>query len=151
MSTDSAWFAAKNIVGYGLPIIAKVMGIKGRGIPATPSADSYMIDTLNDVWNFYYEVYTPNKKDLISIDVYLNTFGYASNRVGKPNTNNRERWNYVKLKWCNFSRANMSADVIAQVKSIFERGVFLWHGAENVNNYVNQNGTPKKNEVIDNA
>lgn len=148
---NEAMFGAKNAIGYGLPILAKVLGIRGSGLPKTPMAQSYALDTLDNTWSYYYELYTPNKKDLISIDNYLNTFGYASNRIGKPNTNTRERWNYVKLKWCNFSRANMSADVIAQVKAIFERGVFLWHGAENVNNYVNVNGTPKKNEVNNNA
>lgn len=128
-------------------VIERLYGINSSSMPKVPSSDSYVIDQLNGTWTFYYELYTPNKKDMRNIDVYLNTFGYASNRVGKPNYNTREKWNYVKTKWCNLKDSRCPTDALVAIKNIVNNGIMFWHNEENVNNYVNSGGYPIANEV----
>lgn len=67
---------------------------------------------------------------------YFDAFGYASNRVGVPNMNNRSRYNYVR---CN--SVNIYGDVpqehLAVIRNMFLNGVTFWHDWDNVGEYGN--------------
>lgn len=122
-------------------------GAKGRKVNETNSL-SGVIDNINGYYSYSYEIYAPKYQDIVNLDVYLNTFGYASNRVGMPNTNNRQKWNYVKTKWCNLKNSRCPTDALIDIKEIVNNGIMFWHGETNVNNYVLTNGKPNPNEVV---
>ena len=119
----------------------------GKSMSDVPSIGSTVIDNINGYYTFGYEIYTPNTKDIISLDNYLNTFGYASNRIGKPNYNTRKKWNYVKTKLCNLKDSRCPTETLVAIKGIINNGIMFWHGEENVYNYVLPNGKPNPNEV----
>lgn len=75
------------------------------------------------------------------IDLASNHFkyyGFAVNRFGVPNMNNRQSWNFVKLANANI-KGNFYQNDIEQVKNIFEKGVTLWH-TNDMMNYNLENG-----------
>ena len=72
------------------------------------------------------------------IDNYFDMYGYKTNRVKTPNTNNRSNWNYVKT-----INANIIGDVpqedMQELKNIFNHGVTLWHNASTFLDYSQTN------------
>lgn len=71
------------------------------------------------------------------IDDFFSIQGYQVNRVKTPNLTGRQNWNYVKTKECQVrSKPTKScpAQVINDLKSIFNSGVTLWHTGD-IGNY----------------
>lgn len=59
-------------------------------------------------------------------DNYLSMFGYATNRVKLPNRTGRRNWNYVKTIGC-YIEADIPQDDLAEIKSMFDNGITIWH------------------------
>lgn len=72
------------------------------------------------------------------IDKYFDMFGYATNELKVPNTNNRPNWNYVKTLNCNIN-ANIPQMDLAEIKELFNSGITLWHNIANFKNYAANN------------
>lgn len=57
---------------------------------------------------------------------YFMKFGYKCNRVKIPNTLSRHRFNFLKTINCEFT-GDIPQDDLSALKSIFDKGVTLWH------------------------
>lgn len=68
-----------------------------------------------------------------SIDSYFDMYGYATKRVKQPNLRGRTSWNFVKTLDCGIS-GNADLAQLAQLRTIFDNGVTLWH-TDDVGNY----------------
>ena len=67
------------------------------------------------------------------IDSFFDVYGYPINRVATPSIHSRSTWNYVKTAGCGFTGAVDLAQ-LQQIRSIFNRGVTLWH-TDDIGNY----------------
>lgn len=67
-------------------------------------------------------------------DEYFSMFGYATNRVKVPNLFGRRNWNYVKTIGCYIEGDIPQADM-QEIKSMFDRGITLWHNPANFADY----------------
>lgn len=74
------------------------------------------------------------RENIEMIDNYFSMYGYKVNVCKKPQFNSRSIFNYVKTGGCN---ATGSCPQIAldTVKAMFDNGVTIWHGLNNVYNY----------------
>ena len=73
-----------------------------------------------------------------SADDFLSTFGYKTNRVKVPNITGRRNWNYVKTVGC-YIEANIPQDDLAEIKSMFDNGITLWHNPATFADYSQAN------------
>lgn len=67
------------------------------------------------------------------IDEYFDMYGYATNRVKKPNLFGRKSWNYVKCINAQI-KGNIPADDLSRIVQIFNDGCTFWH-TDDVGNY----------------
>lgn len=67
-------------------------------------------------------------------DEFLNQFGYKCNRVKVPNITGRRNWNYVKTVGCYIDGDIPQADM-QEIKTMFDRGITLWHNPLFFGNY----------------
>lgn len=72
------------------------------------------------------------------IDDYLSMFGYATNRVKLPNITGRRNWNYVKTVGC-YIEADIPQDDLAEIKSMFDNGITIWHNPSTFADYSQNN------------
>ena len=72
------------------------------------------------------------------IDNYFTMYGYKTNLLKIPNTNNRSNWNYVKT-----INANLIGDIpqndMQEIKQMFDNGITLWHNASHFLDYSQSN------------
>lgn len=61
-----------------------------------------------------------------AIDQYFSQFGYKCNLVKLPNVTGRRNWNYVKTVGC-YIEADIPQEDLAEIKSMFDRGITIWH------------------------
>lgn len=67
------------------------------------------------------------------IDDYLSAFGYKVCRIKQPNITGRSSWNFVKTIDCVID-GNAPDYAIKNIRTLFDRGVTLWHNND-VGNY----------------
>lgn len=67
------------------------------------------------------------------VDDFLSIYGYQTNIVKVPNISNRSIWNYVKTRDCSLS--NCPSNYNRALSDIFNKGVFIWHNAQNVGKF----------------
>lgn len=72
------------------------------------------------------------------IDDYFSAFGYRVNSLKVPNITGRANWNYVKTVGCNVIGDVPQTD-IEEIKSMFDRGVTIWHNAATFLDYSQNN------------
>lgn len=72
------------------------------------------------------------------IDKYFSMFGYQVNTVKIPNITGRTNWNYVKTIGC-YIEANIPQDDLAEIKSMFDKGITLWHNPTTFADYTQSN------------
>lgn len=106
------------------------------------SGASYINYTRNTVGFIFYK-YKVRKEFAKIIDGYFNMFGYATNRVKKPNVNARPWWNYVKTVGCKLS-GSVPAEDMRIIESLFDRGITFWNknAQFGVYDYNVQNNSP---------
>ena len=71
-------------------------------------------------------------------DKYFNMFGYKVNTVKIPNITGRTNWNYVKTIGC-YIQADIPQDDLAEIKSMFDKGITLWHNPTTFADYTQSN------------
>lgn len=54
-------------------------------------------------------------------------YGYACNKLKKPNLTGRESWNYVKTNNV-ILKGSMPVDAMDRIKQMFNNGIRFWHG-----------------------
>ena len=74
------------------------------------------------------------------IDLYFDMYGYKTNMVKIPNTNNRPKWNYVKTIGSNII-ADIPQKDLDLIKKMFDMGVTLWHDSAHFLDYSQNNRT----------
>lgn len=102
--------------------------------PQAKGNTSSFINMANEIKGFQFYHVQISREFALIIDDYFNMFGYATNRVKKPNTNSRPHWNYVKTINCNL-KGSVPANDIAKIKSVYDRGVTFWKNGLNLGNY----------------
>jgi hypothetical protein len=68
------------------------------------------------------------------LDMFFDMYGYKTNKVKVPNVSGRPYWNYVKTIDCNIT-GDVPAQDMTALKNIFNSGVTIWHGSNNVADY----------------
>ena len=72
------------------------------------------------------------------IDEFFSQYGYKSNRVKVPNITGRRNWNYVKTVGC-YIEADIPQDDLAEIKSMFDKGITFWHNPATFADYSQNN------------
>ena len=76
-------------------------------------------------------------EDMVRIDNFFSTYGYAINDVKKPNISGRAFWNFVQTKGANIV-GDMPASSKDAIARIFDGGIFFWNyarGNANIGNF----------------
>lgn len=105
---------------------AKYQDLKSAPASTSPGTSDFFIDMCFD--NLYPSLYYKqiDTQFLQTIGDYFMKFGYKCNRVKIPNTLSRHRFNYLKTINCEFT-GDIPQDDLSALKSIFDKGVTLWH------------------------
>lgn len=82
--------------------------------------------------------YTIKRQFAERIDKYFDMYGYLTNQVKIPNTNNRPKWNYVKTIGANIL-ANIPQMDLQEIKDMFDNGLTLWHNTSTFLDYSQSN------------
>lgn len=78
--------------------------------------------------------FAPTPEEFKRVDDFFSMFGYAINRIDMPKFKNRTYWDYLKTMDINID-GNIPQDDVEELKSIFNKGITVWHGnsASNTN------------------
>ena len=74
------------------------------------------------------------------IDEYFSMYGYKINRVETPVLRTRTNWNYIKTNDIEILSLSTPQSNLDEIKSIFNRGVTVWHSYDNMFSYNLPNG-----------
>lgn len=107
--------------------------IQSRG---NTNAGDVTFSTGNTDFNIYYKSIKDEYAKII--DDYFQIYGYKVNSLKIPNLTNRENWNYVKTIDCNFD-GNIPQVDMNIIKSMFDKGVTLWHNPNTMYDYSQSN------------
>lgn len=116
---------------------------KQQDIDNTPPSISNMGgDTYFSLGNQYQGVYVlwkrikPEYQEILG-DFFIK-YGYKYNRIGTPNLNTRQSFNFVKTIDCLID-AQAPQDELVNLQNIFNNGITLWH-VDDIGNYNLGNG-----------
>ena len=82
--------------------------------------------------------YNIKKQFAERIDLYFDMYGYYTNKLKVPNTNNRKNWNYVKTINC-IIESSIPQNDLDIIKNMFDNGITLWHNPETFMDYSQDN------------
>lgn len=82
--------------------------------------------------------YTIKSQFAKRIDKYFDMYGYLTNELKVPNTNNRPNWNYIQTIGANILGDIPEEDLI-KIKSYFDNGITLWHNPNTFLDYSQNN------------
>lgn len=68
------------------------------------------------------------------VDDYFTKYGYTIGRIGKPITNARPHWTYVKTNGCAI-RGGVPIDDTKKICAIYDNGITFWKKGSEVGNY----------------
>lgn len=88
----------------------------------------------NDMVDFFIMIKTIRPEIAKSIDDYFDKFGYATQRVKKPNIYCRPFWSYTKTVGCKI-KGSIPSDDAKKICSIYDNGITFWKDGESVGNY----------------
>lgn len=91
--------------------------------------------------------YYVNPTDAKVIDDFFSTYGYATKKIKVPNRNVRQHWTYTKTIGCNVS-GNAPAEDVAQICSIYDKGITWWRYGIEVGKYLDEYGNMKTNAPL---
>mgnify|MGYP002525697565 CR=1 FL=1 len=129
-----------NYVGAGSSLLSSIGGVMAQRYQAQVHPDQAKGNTnSSDVlvgWQRYYTVNCMSVRAEVArtIDDFFSMFGYRVNRVKLPNITGRRNWNYVKTNGC-YIDADIPQDDLAEIKSMFDKGITLWHNASTFADY----------------
>lgn len=94
------------------------------------------------IQNFYFYLMGVQKEYAKRIDDYFSTYGYKVNEFKVPNLTSRPHWNYIQTVDANIEGSFPDLH-IEKLKSIFNKGITIWHNGNDVNDYSLDNGVSK--------
>ena len=68
------------------------------------------------------------------IDDFFTRYGYAVNKLKKPNLDSRPHWNYVQLREPNIT-GSIPVWAMSAIKAIFSAGITLWKNGDEIGDY----------------
>ena len=85
--------------------------------------------------NIYGHIYKYQyKADVMErIGYYFHQFGYAQNKLMKPNLRSRKNFNYIKTNSVNLKAEGVPHEHLQELEAIYNRGVTIWHTDRNAN------------------
>lgn len=129
------------IAGVALGAFSGAVNILSQGYQASIKADeckgsisSGSNKVSNGRMNFYFGRMTVTRQQAMILDDYFNRFGYATNRLKKPNRNSRPHWNYVKTQGCTLT-GSIPSDDMGKICSIYDNGITFWKNGNEVGSY----------------
>ena len=105
---------------------AKLQDLRSSPSSYSNGASDFYIDLVNNNLQpklYYKQIDT---QFLQILGDYFMKFGYKCNRVKVPDTLSRHRFNFLKTINCEFT-GDIPQDDLSALKSIFDKGVTLWH------------------------
>ena len=136
--------ASGNIVGGATSLLSSIGGIMAQKYQAQVHPDQAKGNTNSSdilpAWQRYFTVDCMSIRAEVArtIDDYFSMFGYKVNRVKVPNIFGRRNWNYVKTIGC-YIDADIPQDDLSEIKSMFDKGITLWHHAATFADYSQNN------------
>ena len=100
--------------------------VRGSISSSTQALNSGMYQT-------WFRVYRPRAEIAKAIDDFFSIYGYRVGEIKVPNMTGRKSWNYVKTNGAGVV-GDVPSPVLAQVNSLFDRGITFWH-TNDVGNY----------------
>lgn len=79
--------------------------------------------------------------EMVKIDNFLTTYGYAINDIKTPQLHNRPHWNFLQTRDC-VVLGDMPASSKMAISKIFDGGIFLWNyqdGNSGIGNFSRKN------------
>lgn len=138
---DSSLAGGFSVASANNTIISQVSSVLTQAYRASIAADISKGSTNNGCANvanhkqqFYYGRCSITRYYARIIDDYFTMFGYATNRLKKPNRNSRPHWNYVKTVGAVLT-GSVPADDMKKLCSIYDTGVTFWKNGSEVGNY----------------
>ena len=74
----------------------------------------------------------------VIIDKFFDLFGYKVNELKIPNLTSRPYWNFIKTQSCEI-HGDIPQEHLSVLKSIFDKGITLWHDASHYLDYSQNN------------
>lgn len=133
-----------NYVGAASSLLSSVGGVMAQRYQAQVHPDQAKGNTnSSDIlvgWERYYTADCMSVRAEVArtIDDFFTMFGYKVNRVKMPNITGRRNWNYVKTIGC-YIEADIPQDDLSEIKSMFDRGITLWHNPSTFADYSQNN------------
>lgn len=133
-----------NMAGVGSSLLSSVGGVMAQRYQAQVHPDQAKGNTSgSDLlvgWNRYFTVDCMSVRAEVArtIDDFFTMFGYKVNRVKIPNITGRRNWNYVKTVGC-YIQADIPQDDLSEIKSMFDKGITLWHNPTTFADYSQNN------------
>ena len=92
------------------------------------------VNVARNIQEFYKQRCHVTKDFAIVIDNFFSVYGYATNKVKKPNISSRPHWNYVKTNGC-IVIGKAPSDDIKKICSIYDNGITFWKDANELGDY----------------
>ena len=133
-----------NYVGAGSSLLSSVGGVMAQHYQAQVHPDQAKGNTSSSDllvgWQRYFTIDCMSVRAEVArtIDEYFSMFGYKVARVKTPNITGRRNWNYVKTIGC-YIEADIPQEDLLQIKSMFDKGITLWHNPATFMDYSQNN------------
>lgn len=92
------------------------------------------IDLASRSMGFYFKKMQVTNEYAKQIDDYFTCYGYATNRIKKPNISSRPHWNFIKTQNANVVGA-CPVENLAEICKAFDTGITFWKKANEIGNY----------------
>lgn len=121
--------------------IAKQTDMKEKGLSVKDSGADVLFN-LQVTQGLKQNTYGYAEQDLERIGLYFHQYGYAQNKMMKPNLKSRTRFNYIKVSECVLKGNGIPKSHLNELVNCFKRGMTIWHMENN-----NQFGDYTKDNV----
>ena len=92
----------------------------------------------HNIQTFFVARVSVNSQNARIIDDYFTRYGYAQNKLMKPNRFARGQWTYVKTIGCTL-KGKLPAEAEKHIQEIMDKGITFWVEPNNVGNYLINN------------
>ena len=140
-SAIASAYSTHPIASFTSGTIGAVANILSQGYSASIVADQCRgnisngnVNVARGIQAFYKQRCHVTKDFAIVIDNFFSVYGYATNKVKKPNISSRPHWNYVKTNGC-VLKGNAPADDVRKICSIYDSGITFWKNPSEVGDY----------------
>lgn len=88
------------------------------------------------IFGFYIIEETIKNEFAKTIDSYFSRFGYAINKVKKPNLSGRQNWNYVEIGAnSEIGYGDVPSQFMEEINGACRKGVTIWHNHDNLGDF----------------